>query len=190
MKLQFLKSILTIQYLKITMNSLESSTKLSSSSSLPHNAVSSSSSTNTLHRKGKNGRYIFEYEGRTIYEWEQSLDEINIYIQPPPSITRQDLIIKINTRHLYVGLKAIPNAYIDEDTFGPVIVDDSTWTLSDGEINITLHKMNKAELWDSALVGRNGLGTAAAIDDVSKEEVKKKLLLERFQEEVNNSYLR
>ena len=49
------------------MNSLESSTKLSSSSSLPHNAVSSSSSTNTLHRKGKNGRYIFEYEGRTIY---------------------------------------------------------------------------------------------------------------------------
>ena len=89
-----------------------------------------------------------------------------------------------------MGLKAIPNAYIDEDTFGPVIVDDSTWTLSDGEINITLHKMNKAELWDSALVGRNGLGTAAAIDDVSKEEVKKKLLLERFQEEVNNSYLR
>ena len=29
------------------------------------------------------GRYKFEYQGRTIYEWEQSLEEVNIYVEPP-----------------------------------------------------------------------------------------------------------
>jgi len=53
------------------------------------------------------------------------------------------------------------------------------WMLSDGEMNINLQKMNKAEAWDSALVGRGG----AEIDAFTKEEVKKKLMLERFQEE-------
>jgi hypothetical protein len=24
------------------------------------------------------------YAGRTIYEWEQSLEEVNIYVKPPP----------------------------------------------------------------------------------------------------------
>jgi hypothetical protein len=51
---------------------------------------------------------------------------------------------------------------------------------SDGEININLQKMNKAELWDSALIGRGG----EAVDSFTKEEQKKKIMLERFQEEV------
>ncbi len=29
--------------------------------------------------KGQDGRLKFEYEGRTIYEWEQSLEEVRIH---------------------------------------------------------------------------------------------------------------
>ena len=28
-------------------------------------------------KKGKEGRFKFEYEGRTIFEWEQSLEEVS-----------------------------------------------------------------------------------------------------------------
>ena len=58
-------------------------------------------------------------------------------------------------------------------------VKESTWTFTDGEININLQKMTKAEMWESALVGHAG----SKIDEFTKEEAKKKLMLERFQEE-------
>ena len=53
-------------------------------------------------------------------------------------------------------------------------------TFIDHEITINLQKMNKAETWDCALRGHTG----QKLDDYTKEETKKKLLLERFQEEV------
>ena len=56
---------------------------------------------------------------------------------------------------------------------------ESMWTLADNELNINLQKMNKAEVWDCALKGRGG----EHLDLMSKEEAKKKILLERFQEE-------
>jgi len=62
--------------------------------------------------------------------------------------------------------------------------DESTWTLIDGEIQIILQKMRKAEAWECALQGKSG----SKIDSFTKEEVKKKLLIERFQEEVITNY--
>ena len=47
-------------------------------------------------------------------------------------------------------------------------------------IYIHTYKMNKAEMWDAAMFGHNG----QKIDAFTKEEVKKKLMIERFQEEV------
>ena len=129
-------------------------------------------------RKGKEGRYKFEWEGRTIYEWEQSLEEVNIYIEPPPGIPRSAYDIEIAHTHLRVGLKGSP-PFIDEETWGPVKPAESFWTLVDGELNVNLQKMNKAEAWEAALRGRGG----QEIDAFTKEEVRKKIMLERFQEE-------
>jgi hypothetical protein len=131
-------------------------------------------------KKGKEGRIKFEHDGKTIYEWEQSLTEVNIYITAPINVAARLLDIKITHRHLIVGIKHT-QPFIDEDTGGPVKPDESMWTLIDGEININLQKMNKAEAWDCALVGRAG----AVVDSFTKEEIKKKLMLERFQEEVS-----
>ncbi len=130
-------------------------------------------------KKGKEGRFKFEHNGITIYEWEQSMNEVNIYIEPPPGISRKQLDIVIGHNRLRVGIKGT-NPFIDENTGGAVKPDESLWTLLDGEININLQKMNKAEAWECALVGQAG----QSIDAFTKEEVKKKLLLERFQEEV------
>ncbi len=48
-----------------------------------------------------------------IYEWEQSLDEVNIYINPPPGITAAMLDIEIKATHLMVGIKGNPERYLN-----------------------------------------------------------------------------
>ena len=91
------------------------------------------------------GRIKFEYEGRTVYEWEQSLNECNIYIQPPAGVTKQMLDIQMTYTHLRVGLKGAP-PFIDEDIFSTIVTEESYWMLSDGELNINLQKMKKGEV--------------------------------------------
>jgi hypothetical protein len=72
-------------------------------------------------KKGKEGRFKFEYEGRTIYEWEQSLEEVNIYLEPPPGVSRHLIAINIGHTHLTVGLQNTP-PFIDEDTGTLILV--------------------------------------------------------------------
>lgn len=128
--------------------------------------------------KGKENRLQFKHDGRVVYEWEQNLEEVNIYIVPPKGIPRNMIDVVIEHKHLKVGLKGNP-PFIDEDTGGPIKIKESTWILDEGEININLQKMLKAEQWNCALVGKGG----EQVDPFTQEEIKKKLMLERFQEE-------
>lgn len=156
----------------------------SSGAPLPLGLPSAVKPGEVMTKKGKEGRLRFEYEGRTIYEWEQSLTEVNIFIELPPQVTKKMLDITITPNHLRVGIKG-QSPYLDEETGGSVIVGESMWLIDEGEVNINLQKMNKAEAWDCALRGRAG----STLDSYTKEEVKKKILLERFQEEVSDGDL-
>eukprot|EP00933_Yihiella_yeosuensis_P040466 TRINITY_DN34773_c0_g1_i1.p1 TRINITY_DN34773_c0_g1~~TRINITY_DN34773_c0_g1_i1.p1 ORF type:complete len:175 (+),score=30.94 TRINITY_DN34773_c0_g1_i1:173-697(+) len=122
------------------------------------------------------GRQQFQFEGRTVYEWEQTLEETHIYIQPPPGVTKHHLDIKIQPRHLTVGIKGNP-PFLNEDLFSLCETDCSFWMIEDGELHIQLQKAHKAETWPAALKGHGQL------DMFSEQEVNKKLMLERFQEE-------
>eukprot|EP01067_Filipodium_phascolosomae_P008549 Filipodium_phascolosomae@DN730_c0_g1_i1.p1 len=122
------------------------------------------------------GRQAFTYQGRTIYEWDQTLDEVHVYLSPPEGTTKQHFNITIEPRKLTVGLHGNP-PFIDEKTFSVVDVKDSFWMLEDDELHIQLQKMKKGETWTSVLVGH---GT---VDSFVKDEIQKKLLLERFEEE-------
>jgi len=130
----------------------------------------------------KDGRYVFEYNGQTIYEWEQSLDECNIYINTPPGVTRDILDVSIGMNNVQIGIKN-EKPFINEATGGAIILKESYWTFDkdSNEININLQKMRKGENWASALGGATS--SSASLDEFTKEEQKKKLLLERFQEE-------
>ena len=67
--------------------------------------------------------------------------------------------------------------YIQEDLASTCIADESVWTIDDGQLIITLTKAKKAETWPSVFKGH---GT---VDDITATEMRKKILLERFQEE-------
>ena len=82
-------------------------------------------------------RYIFSYNNQKIYEWEQSLDEVTIYIdapmaQLPKQNTASYITVNILSDRLQVGLKSPGNQYfIDERTFGKVKVKESSWYLDE-----------------------------------------------------------
>lgn len=43
-----------------------------------------------------------------MYEWEQSLEEVNIYIETPPGVTADRLDCKITPKHIRLGIKGNP----------------------------------------------------------------------------------
>ncbi|CAM9614243.1 unnamed protein product [Chrysoparadoxa australica] len=128
-------------------------------------------------QKGEGGRVKFIYEGRTVYEWEQSLQEINIYIQVPEGVTSKMIDCRISSHELNLGLKGNP-PFLKEQTGGAVNVGESFWLMDGGELTINLQKLVRGETWSSALQGRG-----AEVDPATKEEMKKKIMLERFQDE-------
>ena len=116
--------------------------------------------------------------GRTIYEWEQTIEEVSVYIRTPPGARAADLDVRIGASSLSVGIKGNPNPYLQHDTFAPVVTGDSTWTLDGTELCITLAKARQGEPWTAVFAGHEGTMSGAA-----EQAERKRLLLERFQAE-------
>jgi hypothetical protein len=220
-----------------TGKSQSQSTNPSTVSSPPSATTTSSNATITavptvggpsLRKDESTGRFVFEYNGQPIYSWEQTIDDVTIYVQPPPFILEaRQIKCQISANRLKLGLHDSSNEwFLNEDTFGTVDVSESTWSLEDDDtatatagstsmlkdlppppkkvITIYLTKAQRALVWESALKGNPQAaslltGTSAAttatatatatgaapvrLDPMAIEQEKKKLLLERFQEE-------
>mmetsp|Transcript_14165 Transcript_14165/g.34114 ORF Transcript_14165/g.34114 Transcript_14165/m.34114 type:complete len:224 (+) Transcript_14165:146-817(+) len=158
-------------------------------------------------------RYTFEYNGHRVYDFEQTLDEMKLFVKPPPSIqSAKQIKCVIGPSHLKLGLVSGGNNsnsssqpqtwYLNEDTYNLVDVDESTWTFEDDDdvynnsndgssnkkvIVIYLIKARRGMLWESPLKGNpnavNAAGSATSMDPIQKEQMKQSLLLQRFQEE-------
>ena len=103
-----------------------------------------------LSEKAK-GRQQFKHGDRVVYEWDQNLDDVNIYIDPPPifkpaqrrQIQAQlkpgkklpELEIKIETSKLQVGIKGNP-PFLNEQLGGMVKPSESFWMIEDDELHI------------------------------------------------------
>lgn len=123
------------------------------------------------------GRRRFEFEGRLVYEWQQTLDEVLIFIRPPPGVTACMIRCDITPAGLTVALDGAPAPFMDEAFPHTVKKDDSFWTMVDGEIEINLQKAAKGATWPAALA-RHG-----AMDTFTRGAVQQKMMLERFQQE-------
>ncbi|KAL4465993.1 hypothetical protein ABPG74_004230 [Tetrahymena malaccensis] len=137
-------------------------------------------------------RQKFIHNGQTVYEWDQTIDDVNIYIQPPKFVLKKyesevrkqlqpgqqmpKLEIAIEPRHLKIGIKGNP-PFINENLTSLCDTDESTWCIEDEELHIILQKGHKGEVWQSVFVGHDKL------DPLLQQEIQKKLMLERFQEE-------
>lgn len=53
-------------------------------------------------------RKIFTHQGRTIYEWEQDIQQVEMWITPPPGVTAKMIECTITETHLKLGIKGNP----------------------------------------------------------------------------------
>jgi flagellar motor protein MotB len=123
-------------------------------------------------------RKQFKHGGQVIYEWEQDLDEVCIFIYPPPGVTAKILDVKIQVDRLSIGVMGNP-PFIHERFPFLVDTDASLWTFDDedNELQIQLQKAELGKLWPSALEGHGELS------ETEKQQVQKEILLERFSRE-------
>ena len=74
---------------------------------------------------GKVGKFeqrrTFTYEGRDIYEWEQSMQEVLVYLNPPAAVTADMIDCKITVQRLVIGLKGNP-PFLDVSTSAQVLL--------------------------------------------------------------------
>jgi len=121
-------------------------------------------------------RLAYTHQGRTIYEWEQTLQELHVYITPPPGVTAKMIDCKIGPSSMTLGLKGNP-PFLNEKFEAGVNSDESLWCMEDGEIHIVLTKGSKGVPWSAVFQGHT------KVDPYTQSEVQKALMLERFQEE-------
>ena len=87
------------------------------------------------------------------YVWTQTLQEVVVTIPLPDNTRGKDLTVTMARTSLKVGLKATPDKFIVNDKLTkPIILDDSFWTVEDGNrLVLTLQKSNQMEWWDSVV---------------------------------------
>jgi hypothetical protein len=85
------------------------------------------------------------------YKWTQTLSEVTVNIAVPDNTRGRDLDVAMSKKYLKVGLRSQPGRFIaDAPLIKPIIVDDSFWTVEDGNrLVINLQKLNQMEWWDS-----------------------------------------
>ncbi|RVW79060.1 hypothetical protein CK203_048213 [Vitis vinifera] len=149
-------------------------------------------------------RHSFFHGSQKVFEWDQTLEEVNVYITLPPNVPTKLFYCKIQSKHVEVGIKGNP-PYLNHDLSCPVKTDSSFWTLEsicetywglmdnviklcgqfikkskDDTLHITLQKREKGHTWSSPIVGEGQL------DPYSTDLEQKRLMLQRFQEEASN----
>eukprot|EP00882_Tetradesmus_deserticola_P008802 GHRQ01009286.1.p1 GENE.GHRQ01009286.1~~GHRQ01009286.1.p1 ORF type:complete len:161 (+),score=43.85 GHRQ01009286.1:348-830(+) len=120
-------------------------------------------------------KHTFTHNGRTVYEWDQTLTEVNMYVPVPPDMRAKEIFCDISKQHLKFGRQDNP-PFLDMDLFKAVKVSDCIWTLEDNVMHITLAKLEQGEPWLAVLQGHE-------LDPAKQQEDQQRLLLERFQRE-------
>eukprot|EP01024_Parvocaulis_polyphysoides_P020229 TRINITY_DN19374_c0_g1_i1.p2 TRINITY_DN19374_c0_g1~~TRINITY_DN19374_c0_g1_i1.p2 ORF type:complete len:161 (-),score=18.41 TRINITY_DN19374_c0_g1_i1:504-986(-) len=119
-------------------------------------------------------RHKFIYNSQTVYEWDQTLQEVNMYIQLPEGLTAKEINCSIKSDGIIIGIKGNP-PYLQGQFLHKIISSESFWTVEDGILNVQLTKGEQGNPWEAVIVGHQNQSS------LEVEEDRKRLMLERFQ---------
>jgi hypothetical protein len=101
------------------------------------------------------------------YTWTQTLSEVDVRVPLPAGTTAKTLDVNFTNTKLKVGLKGQPA--ICEGAFHKrIIVDDSFWTIEDGELVFNIQKDDKMNWWKCVLLGDPEINTQKVQPENSK----------------------
>ena len=103
------------------------------------------------------------------YSWTQTPEDVTVTIDlGDKSVHGRDIEVVFKPKHLRVALRSKPDEpFVDGELTKTISVDDSTWTLSDGVIEVTLAKGvdscgdEEGKWWPSAIVGHKEVDVKA-----------------------------
>lgn len=91
-------------------------------------------------------------EAESIYNWLQKGSEITLYMRLQDHVSKSDITCDISTNHVRLVVK--DEVILDGDLCAPVLLDASTWTLSDHcLLEIYLEKVDSGNNWDEVVKG-------------------------------------
>jgi hypothetical protein len=102
------------------------------------------------------------------YVWTQTLSELTVNIHLPPGTKTKMLDVQIKNSSIKVSIKGQASPLVQGELHKRVMVDDSLWTLEDGDLVITFTKENKMEWWKCVLVGDAEINTQKVQPENSK----------------------
>ncbi|KAF9179176.1 hypothetical protein BGZ51_007168 [Haplosporangium sp. Z 767] len=108
-----------------------------------------------------------EEQAALPYRWRQTLVDVSVAVQVPKGTRSKDLTVEIKKKSLKAGLKGQPPV-IEGTLFKEIKVDESTWTLDNGELNIHLEKYKGTEWWKCVIEGHPEIDTSKITPENSK----------------------
>lgn len=84
-----------------------------------------------------------------MFHWKQLDDEIELTFKKDGLKKGQKKVVKVQFQKNHLRVEALGDVLIDADLFAPIYPDESTWTLSDGILQVTLAKATDDE-WEKA----------------------------------------
>ena len=135
-------------------------------------------------------KHFDDASGRLLYEWEQTLDEVNVFVPTDAALhATRDLNVLVTGNSIEITSTSTSTKKTDDDDddvvvfpklrfFRPTIADESVWTRDarTGEIHVQVVKCKKAEPW----VGAFAAHVVTASKGISDEE-RKRMMRARFQ---------
>lgn len=46
------------------------------------------------------------HQGNVVYEWDQNLQEVNVYVKVPPGVRAKQLYVELRPRNLRLGIQS------------------------------------------------------------------------------------
>lgn len=88
------------------------------------------------------------------YVWTQTLQELVVNVPLPDNTRGRDLDVTMKKRHLKVSFRGRPDPVVDAPLTKAIVVDDSFWTVEDGNrLVLTLQKLGDMEWWECPCEG-------------------------------------
>ena len=112
------------------------------------------------------------YKGKN-YTWDQTLEDVTIYLQVEKGVAGKMVRCEIKKKHLIVGIKG-KDPIIDGDLSEPVIPSESLWNIQDSkegrEIQVNLVKEKGMHWWKNVIDGDEEIDTTKIQPENSRLE--------------------
>lgn len=102
------------------------------------------------------------------YRWSQALDTIALTMPLPDSTRARDLDVILKRNALKVAIKKDGKVLLDDALFAAIKEEDSTWSVSEGTLEIHLEKVSKEQWWPHVLKSAPKIDTTKIVPENSK----------------------